>query len=294
MINTLCFSSGSIYGFSFIGALKYLVDEEFINLDNIKILVGTSVGSIVAFLLAIEYTIDEIINFINNNDFTEIEPISDIENIFINYGLDYGTNIMNVIIRLLNDKLDIIDITFNELYNKTNKKLIIIGTNYTTGKEKIFSYENTPNMSIVTVIRISISIPFIFTPVLFENEYYIDGAITNSFALNLCDEKTTLGFNIINKNNYKLESIIDLIKNTLSILISKSTIDYNNYQIVNIKIELDINNFDMCNKHIQTLLNNGKYYAKEYLIFYYKNKIKKINNDIVKDTLNDIILKIEK
>jgi hypothetical protein len=46
--------------------------------------------------------------------------------------------------------------------------------------------------------------------------------------------------------------------------------------------------------HIQKLLNNGKYYAKEYLIYFYKNKINKINHDIIKDIINDIIVKIEK
>ena len=54
------------------------------------------------------------------------------------------------------------DITFKRLYNST-KKICIIGSNVSKNREEYFSYETTPDMSVLKAIRISSSIPIIFT-----------------------------------------------------------------------------------------------------------------------------------
>ena len=51
--DTLCLSSGGIYGLSYIGALDYLINEKILNLNNIKNFAGTSIGSVILFFIII-------------------------------------------------------------------------------------------------------------------------------------------------------------------------------------------------------------------------------------------------
>ena len=58
--DTICLSGGGIKGFSFIGALDYLQNKSFIDINKITNWVGTSAGSIVSYLFTLGYTIHEI------------------------------------------------------------------------------------------------------------------------------------------------------------------------------------------------------------------------------------------
>jgi hypothetical protein len=69
--DTICMSGGGIKGFSFIGALDYLNKKKFINTDNIKNWVGTSIGSIIAYVFVCGFSIIEMEKFIIEFDFTK-------------------------------------------------------------------------------------------------------------------------------------------------------------------------------------------------------------------------------
>jgi predicted acylesterase/phospholipase RssA len=58
--DTLCLSSGGVYGIAYIGVIDYLIEEKIIDLDNIKKYVGTSVGALFLFMLIIGYSIKDI------------------------------------------------------------------------------------------------------------------------------------------------------------------------------------------------------------------------------------------
>jgi NTE family protein len=311
--DTLCFSSGGIQAISFIGAINYLIDNNYIDISKINTFVGSSAGGILAFLLSINYSINELTNFINNYDLKNIEPDYDIELILNKFGINDGSKIMNLLIKFLEDKMKIKDITFIELYKITNKKLLIVGTNYSKGIETIFSYETTPNISILTALRITISIPLIFTPVILENEIYMDGGMINNYPIDLCDPETTLGFRLINPKSFKLESLQDLIVGTLCIITQKNNIKNTNYCIeINI-YDTSFVDFTIDSNYINNLIKNGKVYSKKYLKYIYikkineltklveiakKENIEKLNNltpiesadDIISEILNDIII----
>lgn len=301
MIDTLCFSSGGIQGLSFVGCLKYLQDHKYIDIYNINIFVGTSFGAIIAFLLSINYTIDELILITETYNFKSLESELDIDCIFNNFGINNGEKIIIFFNKLLEDKLNITDVTFDKLYEITKKKLIIVGTNFTNCCEKIFSYENTPDISVILALRISISIPLIFTPVLLNDNYYVDGALVNNFPLNLCNKKSTFGFKMIDSTFFKLEKIQDLIYGSLCILSDKIVVDDSDYDFIKInKHDNGIHLFSIDNIYIKKLLNNGKFFAKKYLKNIYKKKIKifttNIENNtrlIVQNIIDEIIEKIK-
>jgi predicted acylesterase/phospholipase RssA len=161
--------------------------------------------------MIIKYSIDDIINFIDKFNFNKIYQKPNIETLFENYGVNTGSRIIILIQTFLYNKYNIKDITFLELYNKTKKYLGIVGSNLTKKKEELFSYKNTPNMSVIKAIRISISIPFIFTLVEHNNYKYVDGGIVNNFPINYCNPKTTIGINLVSNKAIKCNNFMNYI-----------------------------------------------------------------------------------
>jgi len=217
-ITTLCFSGGGIKGFSFIGALECLIEKKIINLTEIKCFVGTSIGAMLSFLLILGWEIEEMKDFIFNFNFSKLKGEINSIAFFQNLGIQDGERFKLLLINFLETKLNVKDITFEELYKLTNKKLIIIGTNLTKGKEVVFNYKTTPHFSVILALRISTAVPIIFSPIIHENEKYVDGGIVNNFPINHCSKKSTIGFYIKNaKEDLNIDSLKKLITSVLSI-----------------------------------------------------------------------------
>jgi predicted acylesterase/phospholipase RssA len=177
-ITTLCFSGGGIKGFSFIGALECLIEKKIINLTEIKCFVGTSIGAMLSFLLILGWEIEEMKDFIFNFNFSKLKGEINSIAFFQNLGIQDGERFKLLLINFLETKLNVKDITFEELYKLTNKKLIIIGTNLTKGKEVVFNYKTTPHFSVILALRISTAVPIIFSPIIHENEIFTHFSIT--------------------------------------------------------------------------------------------------------------------
>ncbi len=63
--NTLCLSGGGVRGYELLGAIAYL--QEILDFNDINNFIGTSVGSLVGYLLAIGYTALEILILTNSS-----------------------------------------------------------------------------------------------------------------------------------------------------------------------------------------------------------------------------------
>ena len=214
-IDTLCFSGGGVKGIAFIGALEHLIKNKIIIMEDIKTYVGTSAGAMLSFLLNIGWEISEIKDFLLNFNFEKLISGIDSLSLFETYGIQDRNKLQLLFIKFLENKFQVKDITFEELYQRTNKKIIVIGTNLTKSEEAVFSYKTTPKFSVVLALRISSSIPLIFKPIKYENELYVDGGIVNNFPLNHCSKKTTIGLYIKNSGN-SIESINDFILSVLN------------------------------------------------------------------------------
>jgi NTE family protein len=217
-IDTICMSGGSVKGLSFLGVLSSLQSKSFIDISKIKNWVGTSAGSVLCFFFSIGYTVDEIIDFILNFNIRKVQPEPDITRLLEHCGIDDGNTLKLIFTEFLKQKCNVDDITFEQHYKLTNKKLVIIGTNFTRGSEAVFSYETTPNMSIILALRISSSVPVVFSPVLYNEEYYIDGGLVNNFPIKHCNPTTTLGIYIKNSSNNQLPNIVNFIQDCMCIL----------------------------------------------------------------------------
>lgn len=292
-MDTLCFSSGGIIGFSFISALKYIIDSGYIDLSKINNFYGTSAGAILCFLLVIDYTPDELISYFNNFDISEMQIEFDFDNIIDKFGLNDGDNIIDLLKFFCKRKLKINNITMKELFYLTKKKLVINTTNYTTGKELIIDYNSCPDLSVFTAIRMSFSIPLIYIPILYNNNYYIDGGFTNNTLIKLCNSKTTFGFQIINTQCNKLESLQDILLNSIHILSERIIPNLDEYNVVIIK-QIKCNLFDLDKINIiRILFDLGLSSAKKYHKYQLKKNILQVKYNIINNIINDIITSIE-
>ena len=248
MIKNIVFSGAGLRIYTFLGFIKAL--NEYDLLKNITSIIGTSSGSLIAVLCILDFTyneIEEIILKINASNLKNINS-DNIMNFFKDYGVDDGKNFERIINIILNIKVKNENITFKELYELTNKRLIITATCVNTMDIEYFDYETTPDISIKKVLLMSISIPLIFKPVKIDNKYYVDGGLISHYPIDYFkDEKDeTLGVLVTSSLNKFME--INNIKDYIYNIMSCSFINlikncYNNYKENTVLVENNTVNF---------------------------------------------------
>lgn len=258
--NTISLSGGGIKGIVFLGALKYLDENNLLN--NINTYCGVSVGSIICFLIIIGYKYNELYKFIMNLDIKKFINV-DINLFLEKYGLNDGKDIINILKIFMKKKNIKENITFKELYELTNKELIISVSNINDKKVEYFNYKNYPNFEVLLSIRMSFSIPLIFSPVIYNNKYYIDGSCLDDLICKNNDDTLYLYIN----NDNKINNITSYFSNIINTLIYKKNInECKNLIIFNIS-NIDTFNFNITKEKIEELYNLG--YQKTYDYFIY-------------------------
>tara|TARA_Y100000389_G_scaffold11533_2_gene10607 strand:- start:4263 stop:5150 length:888 start_codon:yes stop_codon:yes gene_type:complete len=228
----LVISGGGLYGMCMLGVFRYLYIEN--KLKNIKNVAGNSIGSFFALAYCLDINIDELEKLIKEIIYDKNATINknNLGNVFIYNGiLDFNVIVINKLKKYINKKYNINDMTFIDLSKKFGKNLYISTTNINSGKNTIFSTDNYPNISIFDATCASMSLPYIAIPVKINEEYYVDGLLTNNFPLNIFEnihKDNILGIviKIINKFTLKkIENItfLDFNKRMLEILVEKSS-----------------------------------------------------------------------
>lgn len=238
-INTLVLSGGSIKGFMTLGALQYLFDNY--DMAHMSTIIGTSCGSMIAYLLIIGYTPIEIMVYICTHDILpKLSASMDIVSALSGNGAISFTSIHELLEKMTRDKIGQI-LTLQSLYNLSNKKLVCITYNLTKDCTEYLSYENYPDLPCLTAIRLSSNLPLIFGPYQYNSCYYIDGGITDNLGLRCISENSqfNIAINLIESNEYKTDgNMLDYLYHILSIPIRqlmKNTINDNvNCKIINL------------------------------------------------------------
>ena len=75
-----------------------------------------------------------------------------------------------------------------ELYQSTQKTLVVSVTNLTERHVEYYSYISTPKLSCLNAVRASCSIPGLFKPVRRGGSIYIDGSILDNLPIQIIDD----------------------------------------------------------------------------------------------------------
>ena len=92
-------------------------------------------------------------------------------------------------------------IDFQQVYEKYGKDLYLVATNIDKSSTSIFSRFTTPTLNIVSAVRMSASYPYLYEPVRYQNDLYLDGGLLLNFPIHIFDNigsfESTLGFVLV-------------------------------------------------------------------------------------------------
>ena len=251
-IKNLVLSGGGTKGIAHIGALKAL--EENGLLKNIKNIIGTSIGGIVAGLYCIGYTPDDLLKFIELFDINKIRGVNPSQ-FLTNFGVDDGAKLNLFLEKMFISKNISINITFSELFKKTGYNLILTSTCLNDKNIYYFSHELTPNMQILLAMKMTSAFPLWFYPITYQNKLFVDGGCIDNYPIRFFqnDLNSTIGIYLSNEKNFlkninNIEEYFNVLIDCLCESLTNNLLkDYEKYTIkIDIKfigiIDLNINN----------------------------------------------------
>ena len=213
-IDTLICSGGGPSGIAYSGIFKALLEKKIINqnLDGIQEIITTSIGILFSFcvMLKLNYRIAhdicmkfDIGSMLNFNDIT-------IDDFLVDHGFFKTDGIKNIFQSLVKNILKKNDINLQELFDLTQIKLTVKVFNVTKQQVEYISYENFPDLSIITLAQMTTAIALFFKPVKYKDHLYVDGGMRGNLPIEVCESKNYLGIYIKGSTFPKNSVIIQL------------------------------------------------------------------------------------
>jgi NTE family protein len=217
-ITKLVLSGGGLKGFAHLGAIKALIELDLLN--SIDTIIGTSIGALIGALYIIGWHPENLFDFLYKLNMSKLVKING--NILLpKYGLDDGIKFMDVIKKLFAYKCISESITFKQLYEMSKIKLIVTTSCLNDKLVYYLSIDTYPDLEVLKAIRMSISLPGLFTPIEFENKFFIDGFIDN-FPMHKFSDQINETFGILVEtemlNEVKIEYIESYFTNLFQLL----------------------------------------------------------------------------
>jgi predicted acylesterase/phospholipase RssA len=180
--DTLVLSGGSSKGIITLGAIQYVHDQYL--MKNVKTYIGTSSGSMIAYLLAIGYSPTEIMVYICTNQLLEKMQNFNLVAMIQGRGACSFNNIHEQLEKMTISKIGYFP-TLNDLYEKHGKILVCATYNLTEHRTEYLSWETHPHLPCLTAVRMSSNLPMIFEIFKYGNCSYVDGGISDNFPIDI-------------------------------------------------------------------------------------------------------------
>ena len=187
IIKSIVVSGGGHSILTFYGILKESNKNNFWKLDQIESLYGTSAGSMLAIILALNIDWDVLDNYLINRPWHSVFNISasSILSIYNNFGI-FSTDFIIEMFKSLFLSKDIqIDITLKEFYELNHIDIHIYTTEIKSFEYIDISHTTHPNWKVLDAVYASCAVPLLFYPFKFENKYYIDGGVLIDFPIDM-------------------------------------------------------------------------------------------------------------
>jgi NTE family protein len=228
------FEGGGVKGIGLVGAVA-VTEERGYQFENVA---GTSAGAIVAALIAAGYKSDKLKEVIENLDYNQFKDKGLIDKIpVIGFALSLGFEkgiyegeffenwLRDLLARAPNKPIN----TFRDLrtdYNdpKYQYKLQVIATDVSRGRMLVLPRDigeygiNPDDLEVAKAIRMSMSIPYFYEPVILKDKgnrdsYIVDGGVLSNYPVWLFDDGSTdpswptLGYKLVEPESDKPNTI---------------------------------------------------------------------------------------
>jgi NTE family protein len=155
--------------FSLIGTLKALEPK----LVDVKEISGSSAGSILALLLALGMSVDEILEIALDLDIPKIVKM-DLRSFIIKLGFVKMAPIREKLVEVCG-----CDPTFEEL----DMKIYVSAYCLNTSSTEYFSRDTHPKMKVIDAVCMSMAIPLIFSCGKYDGKTYVDGGTQEQYPM---------------------------------------------------------------------------------------------------------------
>ncbi len=256
-MNDLFIGGGGYSGIIFIGCLEYIHENKLLDLKNFY---GTSIGSLIGCLYVSRNTPKNILSKFLELDLTDIVKYN--FNNLIPNNFIINDSLLDNLIGILWESNDE-NITLKEFSDKYQINVNIYATNITKKKYINFTNLDYPDVKLKDALRASMTIPFLFKPVIINGDTYIDGCCKNYYGsppqdTYICGYSIILDLAASNDTFFSnfLSSVLDYTKPRSTFIIECSN-------KLNPNVYLNLDKLDK--KIILDMYKSGIYTAKEIL-----------------------------
>ena len=296
-IKHLVISGGGPILVQVLGAIQYLEQNNFICMNDIESIYGTSAGAIIGTLICLKFDWETINDYIIKRPWQDVFPIK-VKNIFDAYAKKGVFDIKTIekCIKPLLDAKDIpLDINLEDFYKLTKIELHMFSFEINEYKVKDISYLTHPTLTLMMAIQMTSALPVLISPVCIDGKCYIDGGMSCNYPLSYCIEsgKTPdeiLGFknkygenkNIVNSESTILDFLLTfLFKAVFSVSTDGLQPSIKNELICDAQyLSFDVLRTTLSNIEVRKdLFNNGKQSAVDF-IAKLENSVQKLSESI--------------
>jgi len=224
MIDTLILSGGGPSGVAYAGILKALTDYNILKRNELNEIITTSVGIIFAILYLLDYTILQIEKIVLETDLIKLLNSDNLEldDLLVKFGLFSNKPIGDSISSFIRHKIGKNDLTLKELYDYSKIVLNVKVYNVDLGKTEYINYMNNPDIGLIKLSMMTTAIPYLFQPVKYNDNLYVDGGLKGHFPIEVCKSKHYLGLNVkggtTNRSNFDILKDLPILKFTIDLM----------------------------------------------------------------------------
>lgn len=258
--DALVVSGGGLKGIVSLGALTRLRRAHL--LDNVRVVVGTSAGALIGAVIATNASIPNALRAIEALDY---DTNWDIGRLVDGFGMDDGARLERLIAGIVGD------LTFDDVKTMHGIELFVTCSNVTRNKVVYFGPSAHGPMKVAQALRMSCSIPLVYTAVKYKGDVYVDGGVHDNYAWKCAlDEGATNVMGIVchgKKRRRNVRSLDVYLSALLSCGIRMETPNSDSVSTVHLTCPLDVPALprEISRAEIDALFKSGEAQASLFL-----------------------------
>jgi len=218
--------------FAFLGAL------DAIGLDNVQEISGSSAGALLGMCVCLGKTVEEIKEFFFGLDLKELSKFN-ITSLILKFGLISHEPAKKLFLEFFKG-----DPKFKDL----KKKLYVTSFCINKMETEYFSVDNSPDMSVIDAVFMSLSVPFLFESVKYKTFTYVDGCTRESLPVMAFLNKDPKDVLVLCKESHvshvpEIKTMKDFIMAVIQIAVGSSV----SCNVFTNKISIDLSEYDVFN-----------------------------------------------
>jgi predicted acylesterase/phospholipase RssA len=241
-------SGGGATGFAYYGIIRESHKMGLWKLEEIDTIYGTSVGSIFAVLLALNYDWETMDDFLIKRPWQNVFKFDmySLMGVFNKKGIFDINSFRDTFLPAFKGKDVPIDINMKDFFDLTKIEIHIFTTELNTFKTIDISHKTHPEWRVVDAVYSSSSVPIIFTPYLIDGNCYCDGGLLINYPLKCCVENGANPDEILGLNYHPKDEMSEIgsestLLDYIMLIIRKLIKIILDHDKINIKYEYEVN-----------------------------------------------------